>query len=295
MFCPNCGTNNEEGAAFCANCGTSLTVDVNQVQPEAPSAQAPVTETPVAQADNQSQGVYTQQPVDGQQVYGEPHLAYATEQQAAPAGAKSFKLPFKVTKKLIIISSAVAAVIVAFIVFLCVGSSVTNYKKTAEKYVRAVEECDWSTAYSLIKLPDSEFLTKDAFVTVHADAKGQKVGKVKVTDGFSSIGRLPGNKAVNVVYTTATGAETEDLLLTLTDKHYMLFFKKYKVSTEGVTVKDCQVSVPKGLALTINGVAVNESYKDAAATDKSSSYDVYKIPYLFNGSNEIKVTSPSTP
>lgn len=295
MFCPNCGTNNEEGAAFCANCGTSLTVDVNQVQPEAPSAQAPVTETPVAQVDNQAQGAYTQQPVDGQQVYGEPHLTYATEQQAAaPAGAKPFKLPFKVTKKLIIISSAVAAVIVAFIVFLCVGSSVTNYKKTAEKYVRAVEECDWSTAYSLIKLPDSEFLTKDAFVTVHADAKGQKVGKVKVTDGFSSIGRLPGNKAVNVVYTTATGAETEDLLLTVTDKHYMLFFKKYKVSTEGVTVKDCQVSVPKGLALTINGVAVNESYKDAAATDKSSSYDVYKIPYLFNGSNEIKVTSDFT-
>ena len=24
MFCPNCGTSNDEGALFCANCGTRL-------------------------------------------------------------------------------------------------------------------------------------------------------------------------------------------------------------------------------------------------------------------------------
>ena len=41
MFCPNCGTENEQGALFCANCGTSLAVD------EAPQTEAPQTEAPV--------------------------------------------------------------------------------------------------------------------------------------------------------------------------------------------------------------------------------------------------------
>ena len=27
MFCPNCGTSNDEGALFCANCGTRLEIE----------------------------------------------------------------------------------------------------------------------------------------------------------------------------------------------------------------------------------------------------------------------------
>lgn len=28
MFCPNCGTKNEDDALFCGNCGTRLVIDV---------------------------------------------------------------------------------------------------------------------------------------------------------------------------------------------------------------------------------------------------------------------------
>lgn len=34
MFCPNCGTKNEDDALFCGNCGTRLVIDVPQETPD---------------------------------------------------------------------------------------------------------------------------------------------------------------------------------------------------------------------------------------------------------------------
>lgn len=246
MFCPNCGTSNDEGALFCANCGTRLEIepvvtegsaasDDNAV-PQQPEAQPQVQES---QADAQAQqsveqpeatqgNAQVQPQMQAAQVNMQPQVTPMYEQPQADAAGNTAKKPFKLTKQIVIIGAAAIAVIAAVIVFICVGNSLTNYKKTAKAYVKAVEECDWAKAYSLIQIPEDEFLTKNAFVTAHSDATGSAVGNIKVIDSFSSKGRLPGNKAVSVIYTTATGADSEDLLLTVTDKHYMLFFKSIK-------------------------------------------------------------------
>lgn len=278
MFCPNCGTSNDEGALFCANCGTRL-----EFEPV-------VTEGSVASDDN---AVPQQPEVQTAQVNVQPQVTPMYEQPQNGTMGNSAKKPFKLSKKIVIIGAVVVAVIAAVIVFICVGNSLTNYKKTAGSYVKAVEECDWAKAYSLVQIPDSEFLTKNAFITAHSEATGSAVGNMRVIDSFSSKGRLPGNKAVSVIYTTATGADSQDLLLTVTDKHYMLFFKKYKVSTEDTVVSDCTINVPKGLTLFINDVLVGDQYK-SKDSGKNSSYDVYKIPYLFNGTTILKATSEFT-
>lgn len=278
MFCPNCGTSNDEGALFCANCGTRL-----EFEPV-------VTEGSAASDDN---AVPQQPEVQTAQVNVQPQVTPMYEQPQNGTMGNSAKKPFKLSKKIVIIGAVVVAVIAAVIVFICVGNSLTNYKKTAGSYVKAVEECDWAKAYSLVQIPDSEFLTKNAFITAHSEATGSVVGNMRVIDSFSSKGRLPGNKAVSVIYTTATGADSQDLLLTVTDKHYMLFFKKYKVSTEDTVVSDCTINVPKGLTLFINDVLVGDQYK-SKDSGKNSSYDVYKIPYLFNGTTILKATSEFT-
>jgi len=54
MFCPQCGTNNEDGAVFCGHCGTSLT--------QTAAAQTAVNAAPAA-APTQTQVVQTAQPV----------------------------------------------------------------------------------------------------------------------------------------------------------------------------------------------------------------------------------------
>lgn len=312
MFCPNCGTSNDEGAVFCANCGTRIegepvategttVASDNNAAPQQPEVQPQVQE-PQTDAQAQQPVVQPQAPQMNEQVQPQMQAAQADVQpQVTPmyeqpqniAAGNTAKKPFKLSKKIVIIGAAAIAVIAAVIVFICVGNSLTNYKKTASGYVKAVEECDWAKAYSLVQIPDSEFLTKNAFITAHSDATGSAVGNIKVIDSFSSKGRLPGNKAVSVIYTTAKGADSQDLLLTVTNKHYMLFFKKYKVSTEDVVVSDCTINVPKGLTLFINDILVGDQYK-SKDSDKNSSYDVYEIPYLFNGNTILKATSDFT-
>ena len=166
----------------------------------------------------------------------------------------------------------------------------TDYKKTAKQYVKAVAECEWNDAYSLINLPDGEFLTKEAFINVHADATGEKVEKMAADDIVSTYSKMPGNKAVKVGYITDSGMQYNDVYLTVANKHYMLFFKKYKVSAENLVVKDVTIKVPKGLTLYINDVIVGDGYKSDASKNGNSSSDEYVIPYLFNGKNNIKVT-----
>ena len=290
MFCPNCGTENEQGALFCANCGTSLAVD-EAPQTEAPQTEAPVTQEPTVQQETVNPQAAPQ--MQGQPVYYQPQ-AGAEGQPVQPNKANGGKAPFKVTKQLIIIAASVAAVLVALIVFICVGKSLTNYKKAASQYVTAVEQCQFDKAYSLINLPDSEFLTKEAFIAAHADATGEKVGSVKVMDSYSAVGNMPGNKAVKVMYTTASGMETEDLVLTVSNKHYMLFFKKYKVSSDGIVASNCTIRAPKGVQLSINGKVVGDQYLTENSKNSGTTYNEYKIPYLFRGDNDIKVTSDFT-
>lgn len=302
MFCPNCGTSNDESALFCANCGTRLELEPVVTEKSAASDNNAVTQQPEVQTQAQQPAEQPQAPqineqvqpqVQTAQVNVQPQVTPMYEQPQNGVIGDSAKKPFKLSKKIVIIGTAAAVVIAAVIVFICVGNSLTNYKKTAGSYVKAVEECDWAKAYSLVQIPDSEFLTKNAFITAHSEATGSAVGNMRVIDSFSSKGRLPGNKAVSVIYTTATGADSQDLLLTVTDKHYMLFFKKYKVSTEDAVVSDCTINVPKGLTLFINDVLVGEQYK-SKDSGKNSSYDVYKIPYLFNGTTILKATSEFT-
>ena len=302
MFCPNCGTSNDESALFCANCGTRLELEPVVTEKSAASDNNAVTQQIEVQTQAQQPAEQPQAPqineqvqpqVQTAQVNVQPQVTPMYEQPQNGVIGDSAKKPFKLSKKIVIIGAAAAVVIAAVIVFICVGNSLTNYKKTAGSYVKAVEECDWAKAYSLVQIPDSEFLTKNAFITAHSEATGSAVGNMRVIDSFSSKGRLPGNKAVSVIYTTATGADSQDLLLTVTDKHYMLFFKKYKVSTEDAVVSDCTINVPKGLTLFINDVLVGEQYK-SKDSGKNSSYDVYKIPYLFNGTTILKATSEFT-
>lgn len=180
MFCPNCGTKNEDEALFCGNCGTRLVIDVPQetpvqesvpAEPEATSAQENVPaeseatpvqesapagseETPVQEsvkAEPEVTPVQQSVPVQPQQAFGQqpvqPTQFTGQNSGQQPANNKPARFP----KGIIAIVAAGVAVIAAIIIFVCVGNNVTDYKKTAKQYVKAVAECEWNDAYSLSK------------------------------------------------------------------------------------------------------------------------------------------------
>ena len=128
MFCPNCGTSNDEGALFCANCGTRLELEAVVTEKSAASDNNAVTQQPEVQTQAQPQ-------VQTAQVNVQPQVTPMYEQPQNGAMGNSAKKPFKLSKKIVIIGAAAAVVIAAVIVFICVGNSLTNYKKTAGSYV----------------------------------------------------------------------------------------------------------------------------------------------------------------
>lgn len=83
MFCPNCGTQNADNAAFCAGCGAKLSVEQPVYEPQQPAVepqqpvsapQQPVYQQPVYQQPAYQQPVYQQayqQPFQ-QPVYQQP-------------------------------------------------------------------------------------------------------------------------------------------------------------------------------------------------------------------------------
>lgn len=312
MFCPNCGTKNEDEALFCGNCGTRLVIDVPQEQEVASApvqeqevVSAPVQESEEAPAPVQAEAVpeapaqenvetVQPEPVMQQGVPAQPQQqafgqqTYQFNNQPQQASMPKQKKSYKIDKKIIVSMAAAVVVLTALIVFSSIGRDLTDYQKTAKRYVKAVAECEWDDAYALLNVPDGEFLTKEAFVNAHADATGEKVEKIAADDTITTFGKMPGNKSVNVAYKTASGVQTQNVYLTVSNKHFMLFFKKYKVSSENVVVKDCTIRVPKGLTLYINDKIVGDAYKTSKSNGSSS--DEYLIPYLFYGNNDIKVT-----
>ena len=74
MFCPNCGTKNEDDALFCGNCGTRLVIDVPQETPVQESVEEEPEVTPVQEsvtAEPEVTPVQQSVPVQPQQAFGQ--------------------------------------------------------------------------------------------------------------------------------------------------------------------------------------------------------------------------------
>ncbi|WP_027437045.1 zinc ribbon domain-containing protein [Lachnospira multipara] len=356
MFCPNCGTNNEDGAVFCGNCGSKLDLndfnetlnqEVNENSTQTNETNETVEntvaeETPVqtqdfvnngfdqnaqaqgfanngfdqnAQAQGfanngfdqnaqtqgfanngfdqnaQAQGFANNGFDQNAQTQGFANNGFNQNTQNFNNGANNGFKP-AVNKKIIAIVGAVIAVVAVLAIFINVGKAGVDYKKTAKKYITALEQCDWDSAYDYLDLPKSEFLTKDALANAHADETGEKVTAITVAKGYSTASNLKGNEAVVVTYSTPTqSANSVNLLLSQTNDKYLLFFKKYKVSSEGIVYKDAAITVPKGMKLSVNGVEADAKYIKADNSKSGSTSDTYVIPYLYAGKNTVKVTS----
>ena len=265
MFCPNCGTKNEDDAVFCANCGTSL---------------AEVREMPA-----QENGAAQTAPVQN----------VTPEQNAVPVqnAAPIQKAPRKpLSKNTIIGIVAGVVVLLAVIIFVVVGNSKNDYLSIAKNYVKAVEECDWEAVYKYVDIPEATFLTKDLFMEANKDEYKTEISNVSAEDRTDSLDAPEGTKRIRVnYYEKGSIGNSEYVTLIKQEKNSMLFWSNYKISAADFVSKDCKVRVLKGAKLFVDNVEVPASFLDISAEAKSSTkYDTYIIDYLFNGSHTFKVT-----
>lgn len=158
MFCPECGTNNDDNAAFCCNCGTPL-------------------QTAVPQQTPRSQGTSGFQSSPIPQNFS---VSSAKEKQGLTTGDK-------------LLLAELAVAILSVIIFVVVYNTQLGAKNVAQKYAEAVFDQDWNTVYDKLYIKDSsEFLTKKAFVTAQQITAPEEKQRVriknvkKIIGGFSS-------------------------------------------------------------------------------------------------------------
>ena len=290
MFCPNCGTKNNEDAGFCVNCGTSLVVEIvsdsKEQSQESADSMIPVTPVDSVTSVDSTTSQIPATPVE----------------PVSPVYRPRKPLP----KKVIGIIAVIAVIVVALIVFIVVGKKSENYEALATKYFIAEQTCKWDTVFDSIDIPDGEFLTKELLSKAQANTSAQVISNYSVSkqnDIYKNIlskdkeladGEI--SKDVYIEYRIkGESSNTTDTIgvIKLQEKN-LLFFDKYKISPDNLVKSNFTIIVAKGAKVNIDGIEVSSKYLKESTSSKASSYsvakDTYVIDYLFEGDYTIKVT-----
>lgn len=195
MFCPNCGTKNNDGDIFCAQCGAPLQ------EVEAPEEQELQDfDIPQEQSGMENQNWQDQPGMENQNWQDQPGMEnqnwqdqpgmenqYWQDQtqagnqnwqeqpyeepawQGQPGGAPVAKQKKPVPKLLILlIIEAVALIGLAIGVVKVVGDRFSP-ETVALNYWKAAANHEWGKAYDYCSFPDSKFLSRQMYVDANAD------------------------------------------------------------------------------------------------------------------------------
>ena len=146
---------------------------------------------------------------------------------------------------------------------------------------------DANRLYNYIDVPENEFTTKKIFTEVVDNKKEDLVNYQVVSEEVSTDGL---SAQVKISY-TLEGRQTpltKTIYLVKDKKNKMLIFDNWKISDGSSLVEtDYQITVFKDSTLKLEGVLVDEKYKDDS---ESSRYDTYVIPALFKGDYDAQIT-----
>ena len=172
MFCPNCGTKNDDAALFCESCGTKLEdTPVTPVEPQ---------ETPVAP---QSAPVTPQPQVNTQQAQfsAQPQFNAQQPQFSAQPAPKA-----KVSPLLFVTIGEAVLTLIMVIVFFVVGNNVFGYKNVAQTYFEAICAGDWDTAYDQLDIVESTFINKENFIASQKNLAGTEINQSKMVSSYDA-------------------------------------------------------------------------------------------------------------
>lgn len=157
----------------------------------------------------------------------------------------------------------VTVIEVLLLVVLCVlcykqFEKLNSSQYAEDQYRKAVSEKDWTTAYSYLSLPDSEYLTEAAYAkTMEAQdvSKNSAAGKLKMVE---------------------------------TDKKKWFLIKDWKVIPTGILADQTELHVCcSNIQITIDGMAL----EDGEAFGEGNGYFTYQLPELFTGNHVAEVSA----
>lgn len=289
MFCPNCGTKNEDGALFCGACGTRLEA--------APAEPIPSPGEPVMPQSDPSDSPYqpANDPIPTPVPYPGPQIPMP-------------KPPKKPIPKVLV------AAIVELLVAIGIIAGIVNVlgkkfapETVAKNYWEATVEHNWAEAYAYCQFPDNELLTAQMYVDANASnteilqynsmrvidqssMMQQQLGDLSELLGGSSSKIKDGGLTKNIVieYLVKGNSQKDYSYLTLakTGKKQLLFWDEWKVTSTDSWAHDITFRIPVNAQITFNGTQVK-----TAAENIENGRKEFTIPYLFVGDYQVEVTA----
>lgn len=186
-------------------------------------------------------------------------------------------------KKLIILICALVVVIFGIYNFL-IGKY--GPEAVAKDYFLAVMNADADSIYDYLDIKEGKFTSKKIFKKVFNVQKEDLVN-YSVSSFEKSSDGLTATAHINYTLKGKSSSESTDINLVHDKKNKFLIFENWKISDRFMeTVNDFVLTVPKDSSVVIEDVKLDKKYK----TDGSKDADVYKIPEMFKGKYDVKVT-----
>jgi len=269
MYCQECGKFNPDPSKTCQNCGSTL--EDTSKKPTNPMVN-----------DVAQQALKKLKSVD------------------VTAVSTSFKKINKKTK--ILVGVACASIILLSILFSLV-SSLSSPERVIKRYVENCISGDYDQAYNTIAMPDSPFVTKDAFASYMQQSNQDfaNIMNYEILDYEKTLSRSDSTynslkgllseslmKLYSVSYVLHGESKTRDLMVILVNQNQkrFLFFDTYKITISDMFVNDYTIYAPEDVKVTIDGIELPVS-KDS----EKSSLKAYKVSHLFSGKHDLKITS----
>lgn len=301
--CPQCKNTYDDASFFCEECGTRLTAIQTDVLRQ--STDAVQTVYAGARQDSGRQAPEHQRtndvpPADGTQ---KPYAPYS-RRTANPARAGRREIPqrkkagIRISRKVWIALGELMLLIALIAAFCVVGNQKTSPADAAQTYFEAMVQGDFATIAAQTDLPESPFLTEEAFrkacetwtplaykgtltkvsasILDRGDAYGSEIG----TNGLSDY-----VKTVQIAYMLSGDANvyTYDLQLISGEDTTMFFFHPWEVvECTPFLAKNVSIVVPRGASLVVDGYLVDDRFCESTEYDG----DIYKLD-LFAGTHSL--------
>lgn len=191
-------------------------------------------------------------------------------------------------KNKLIIGEAVVLIILLICAYK-LGEKKLGAEAVASKYFEQVMSGNWEGAYDNLEIVDSPFLSKNLFVQVNKNNERKEYTTYKVE--YSSL-QLKGTGIINEVQISyrpkgASAASNMIVHLVKEGKKQLFFFDEWKVVPDNYIAHDYSIQVPKGVEVQLDGVKIDDTYREDESQAVSSTMDTYVIPDLFAGSHEL--------
>ena len=283
MFCGECGAKNKKGSAFCEKCGSKLEVE-EEIEKTTKKDQVKKT----------NKKEETKKPDKKEEVKKTEKVEEIKKEEP-----KKERKPISKKNKIIIgIVAIVVAILVAGYMYL---GSLCKPEKIAIKYFKAYTSKDADKIANIIKLDESDFVSKKLLKEALKDEEKIELENYaidntptttkEITKALGIKAEDDMSKSIRIKYIKKGSSKEyyKTIKLVKSKNKKYLFFDNWVVDSSDLIAKDYSLSVPADSKVSLNGIELGKKYKK----DNSSSYDSYLIPSILKGTYKAKVTLKS--